>query len=359
MINSVELDKTVVIEGDSILVTVDATDNVGVTSVTAEGVELTQQAGDIWNGTITTVLGTHFVNVSAKDAAGYVVWNNSTSYTVIETNTTDVTGDLNFTSTSGNATITGDFNSTLSGWINVTGIGDGGDLVASPDIINDSVLYAGLGARDVLVSGVYINVSPDSNIESELKAENGSILIELRYNDTEIAALGITDKNTIDIYKFNETLGDNGEWELVREQPYCNVSASGRNTTTNKVWVTVNHLCTFALVGSTPAIGDPGDTTSRGGGGGSGTYPPGWGEPASTPAATPAPTAAPEPTVSQTEAPTVAQTGAPTKAPTAATTETATAEMETKGTPGFGAALAVFAIAGLLVATYLVMRRRE
>jgi hypothetical protein len=109
------------------------------------------------------------------------------------------------------------------------------------------------------------------------------------------------------------------------------------------------------------------DVTAPDNGGGSsgssgdGTYPPGWGDdaPAPTPAATPAPTAAPEPTVAPTEAPTVAPTEAPTKAPTVAPTETTTTKMKTEGTPGFGAMLTVFAIAGLLVAAYLVMRRRE
>jgi len=103
----------------------------------------------------------------------------------------------------------------------------------------------------------------------------------------------------------------------------------------------------------------PADNGGSGGGGGSGTYPPGWGEPAPTSAATPAPTAAPEPTVASTKAPTEAPTKAPTKAPTVAATEIETTELKTEGTPGFGALATVFAIAGLLVAAYLVMRRRE
>jgi len=106
--------------------------------------------------------------------------------------------------------------------------------------------------------------------------------------------------------------------------------------------------------------GDNGDSSS--GGGGDGTYPPGWDDdaPAPTPAATPAPTdAASEPTVASTEAPTDEE---PTEAPTdeePTETPTTETEMQTTGIPGFGAVLTVFAIAGLLVATYLVMRRRE
>jgi len=85
------------------------------------------------------------------------------------------------------------------------------------------------------------------------------------------------------------------------------------------------------------------------------TYPP-------TSAATPTPTAAPDPTtVAPTDTPTtVAPTEEHTKAPTAATEiEETEEEFKTESTPGFGAVLTVFAIAGLLVATYLVMRRRE
>ena len=93
---------------------------------------------------------------------------------------------------------------------------------------------------------------------------------------------------------------------------------------------------------------------SSSGGGRDGTYPP---EP--TAAATPAPTAAPEPTVASTKATTEDPTKAPTKAPTVESTEIETTELKTEGTPGFGAVLTVFAIAGLLVAAYLVMRRRE
>lgn len=76
-----------------------------------------------------------------------------------------------------------------------------------------------------------------------------------------------------------------------------------------------------------------------------------------TSAATPVPTAAPEPT---TVAPTDTPTEEHTKAPTAATEiEGTEGEFKTDSAPGFGAVLTVFAIAGLLVATYLVMRRRE
>ena len=109
-------------------------------------------------------------------------------------------------------------------------------------------------------------------------------------------------------------------------------------------------------VSGTPLSTDNGGDDNGGSSSGGGTYPPGWGEPA--PAATSAPAAAPEPTVASAEASTEAQTAPPAEAETKEM-ETETTEMKTEGTPGFGAVLTVFAIAGLLVATYLVMRRRE
>jgi len=87
-INSVTLDPTVVAVGDPILVTVDATDDVGIASVTADGVGLTK-SDDVWTGTIIAEEGTHFVCVSATDTSDNVGWNNSTSYTTTIVDTTD------------------------------------------------------------------------------------------------------------------------------------------------------------------------------------------------------------------------------------------------------------------------------
>ena len=63
--------------------TVNATDNVGVSEVKANGVSLFYQSGTLWSGLITAVEGTHAVNVSAVDAAVNTAWNNSTSYTAV------------------------------------------------------------------------------------------------------------------------------------------------------------------------------------------------------------------------------------------------------------------------------------
>jgi uncharacterized repeat protein (TIGR01451 family) len=83
VINSVILSNSEAKTGDSILVTVNATDNLGVSRVKANGISLTKQGGSIWNGSITALEGTHSVNISAEDAAGNIAWNNSTSYTAV------------------------------------------------------------------------------------------------------------------------------------------------------------------------------------------------------------------------------------------------------------------------------------
>ncbi|HWQ49345.1 MAG TPA: hypothetical protein VN414_10450, partial [Methanosarcina sp.] len=68
VISSVELNNSTPNTDDSIIVTVDTTDNVGVNEVKANDVLLTNDSG-VWSGSITAVEGVHFVNVSAKDAA--------------------------------------------------------------------------------------------------------------------------------------------------------------------------------------------------------------------------------------------------------------------------------------------------
>ena len=112
---------------------------------------------------------------------------------------------------------------------------------------------------------------------------------------------------------------------------------------------------TFSPDGMAPP---PASDGNGGGGGGNhdGTYPPGWGTtptPAPTPEATVAPastetTGSSVTTPAEEEAVTPAAEGEATAKETEPTTELKT--------PGFGA---VFMIAGLLAAVYLVLRRRE
>jgi PKD repeat protein len=83
VINSVILSNSQPYTGDSITVTVNATDNAIVSGLTANNISLLNQGESIWNGNITTLDGTHSVNVSAEDAVGNIAWNNSTTYTAL------------------------------------------------------------------------------------------------------------------------------------------------------------------------------------------------------------------------------------------------------------------------------------
>ncbi|NLN75114.1 MAG: hypothetical protein GX139_02235 [Armatimonadetes bacterium] len=81
-INSVSVTPSMVASGDAVHVTVDATDNIGVTSVKANGVSLTNSGGNIWTGDVAALggLGIHEVNIVAEDAAGNTATDSSGSY---------------------------------------------------------------------------------------------------------------------------------------------------------------------------------------------------------------------------------------------------------------------------------------
>lgn len=107
IIRSVILNTSTPETGRLIKISVNATDNVAVSSVETSGSQLNHLSGDLWEGTVTALAGLHTVNVSARDAAGNLAWNNSTSYnantpdtlapvirSVILNNTTPVAGSL-------------------------------------------------------------------------------------------------------------------------------------------------------------------------------------------------------------------------------------------------------------------------
>ncbi|KKG06275.1 hypothetical protein DU80_14585 [Methanosarcina mazei] len=81
VINSVSLSSTAPETGDLITVTVDVTDNVGISSVTASGISLVNTGGNIWEGNIVAEEGTHTISVTASDAAGNTAIDESASYT--------------------------------------------------------------------------------------------------------------------------------------------------------------------------------------------------------------------------------------------------------------------------------------
>lgn len=81
-ISSVTVSPAVVADGDPVSVGVDASDDVGVASVTANGTALTRGAGNTWSGSIPAVsaAGTHTVTVVATDGAGRTATNSTRSY---------------------------------------------------------------------------------------------------------------------------------------------------------------------------------------------------------------------------------------------------------------------------------------
>ncbi len=79
-INGVKL-STITPMTQAISITVDASDDIDVVEVKANDVRLFNMEANIWEGTIPAIIGFHSVNLSARDEAGNVVWNNSTNYT--------------------------------------------------------------------------------------------------------------------------------------------------------------------------------------------------------------------------------------------------------------------------------------
>ena len=280
-------------------------------------------------GTATVTVSATYGGVTKTDAA---VVNVSAP-----TETVHVTGD-NFSEeidagTAADVTVNGTFENSITGSIDITPVADPEETVGSYAFTVDAEALIGL------------TVTPNATIAAELADDNGTIRIEICYNATELASKGIS-LSTLAIWRYNTTTS---QWvKMVADTPPC--VANGRDD--NCVWIEVNNLSTFALVGTKTKI-----TPSGGGSGGSGTYPPGWlGTPTVTatkaPAATTTATAAP---------PDDKATPAPTKKPavtkaTTSTAESTTAETAKNGAPGF---TAIFAIAGLLAVAYAMMRRRE
>ncbi len=84
VITHVDLSPAKVAAGESVQVTVEATDNVGVTSVTADGAPLVHSTGSLWTATLTAPaqLGSHSVAIAAADAVHNSA-NSSASYSTV------------------------------------------------------------------------------------------------------------------------------------------------------------------------------------------------------------------------------------------------------------------------------------
>jgi len=261
------------------------------------------------------------------------------NHVIVYVNAPTVSGDVKGGSgnaTSGNSTADVTLNDTsVSGTVNITEIGDPTNGTNKANL--------GLSSGNQLVKGAVVNASPSilDALDADAVNETSWVQIRVEYDPSVITSRNI-DESTLDIWKYNVTTH---AWELVKNQPYC--LESGRDMAANYIWVNVTHLCSYALVGAT--------IPSSSGGGGDGTYPPGWfGTP--TPAPTAAPTSTPPPGVTPApaggEVTPTAKPAAAGVAPTAPVKETPAK----KDIPGF---TAVFAIAGLLAIAYVVMRRHR
>ena len=80
VINTVTLNTSTPNVGDDILVTVNVTDNMDVTSVEANGIALTCQSGDVWEGSVIAKEDFHIIYVKAIDTAGLISRNFSLTY---------------------------------------------------------------------------------------------------------------------------------------------------------------------------------------------------------------------------------------------------------------------------------------
>lgn len=271
------------------------------------------------------------VNGGVSSNATYKVW-----VTVdAPENSTALDNDTNFTLESDNTNVTGDFDVNVSGTVNITAIGN---ATTSPYVDNGTT--AGLGTGYEFISAVIVDVSQE--IHNALAESNGTITVRMCVNDTVLDAMGL-DRNTVQIYAYNN---DTKRWVALPTTRDGNCFIADIS----------DYLCvgTFGLAGKPPSGGSY--SGSHGGGGGKGTYPPGWfGTPTVTatpagsnvtypPGTTPAREwVTPEPTK---------KTAMPEKTPAAGKEAP---ETQKEGLPGFEG---VFAIAGLLAIAYVMLRRR-
>jgi len=258
--------------------------------------------------------------------------------------------------------------------------GEGVDMTIC---VNDSVTdepvtieHTDTRPTDTEASGIYgsdvgyvrINVSDD--IASKLSY----VWVNLTYTladldkngDGDATDVGDIQESTLQIYWYNNATS---AWEKLQTghskvNGVAPVRVDATLTTAGRIAANVSSLSTFGLTGTVIAgdDGDSSDTHRSSGGGGSGTYPPGW---LGTPTATVTSTQSSSSTTPDTTA-TTARTAkqAATKKPTVKQTTAAQASGSgatadapaKKGLPGFEG---VFAIAGLLAIAYVMMRQKR
>jgi parallel beta-helix repeat protein len=231
VINSVTLDPTDPNTGENITVTVNATDNVGVTAVTADGESLSNVDGDIWEGTITAIEGTHTVNISASDAAGNTVYDETANYTATTPDDTiapvinSVTLDTTDPNTGENITVT--VNATDN--VGVTAVTADGEPLSNVDgDIWEGTITAIEGAHTVNISAIdaagntvynetanYTAITPVPTlpvvlVEDVTAAPNGYAFTSIMVNNvTDLGSCSITvTYNTSVVHVTNVTSGD-------------------------------------------------------------------------------------------------------------------------------------------------------
>jgi len=292
-----------------------------------------------------TAGGVGTATVTASATYGYVTKTDTAIVNVSgSAETVSVDGD-NFTvtidaGTAADINVSGEFNKSVTG----------GSVVITPiaDPEANVSVYQFTGNDEALIGLI---VEPDTAVRDELADGNDTIRIKMCYNTTEHKNINL---GTLAIWRFNKSTN---EWvKMVKGTDPC--VDNGRDG--NCVWIEVNNLSKFALVGT--------KTTTYhhhggGGGGSGGTYPPGWDTTTTTPAvtATAAHGATPGATHKVTPPAREAAVTKPTTKPAAAekATPEGAEETPTKKKPGIPGFTAVFAIAGLLAIAYVLMRRRE
>ena len=157
VINSVSLSSSTPDTGDSIVVTVDVTDNVGVRSVAASGVALANTGGNIWKGRIVAEEGTHKVSVTASDASGNTAVDKSATYTATTPDTEAPV--INSVSLRSSTPDTGD------------------SIVVTVDVTDN------VGVRSVAASGVALANTGGNVWEGSIVAEEGTRTVSVTASD--------------------------------------------------------------------------------------------------------------------------------------------------------------------------------
>ncbi|MCZ7402504.1 MAG: right-handed parallel beta-helix repeat-containing protein [Candidatus Methanoperedens sp.] len=232
---------------------------------------------------------------------------------------------------------TGKVNATiipLSGNVSIT-IPNG---TVAVDENGNSLINLSIDTSVSLTTNATLKLSDNDGVTGsaiELKPEGARFdpPIQIRFNYSHPLPGGV-DENSLTVRYFNTTL--NG-WEVMHTVEL--------NTAQNYIIANISHFSTFALIGTKPISGGGGGSSSGG------TYPPGYGTTTTT--KTPAPTT----TSVATATPASQSPEVPTQTVKPEVTVTTATPAPTAKSSGFGAIIAVFAIA--MIASLLKNNRNR